>query len=155
MSIIERLCRIPQYRQIWCKRCKREVDIETTLAFCQHRMIMDGDDVVSINPVLESGEWEGRCRHGHQVRQAVDHNLLFMLTHPDDFVQPDDPRFKTLYPQQYEQIQRTQELEEQKAEAKYRNTEIANKQFKEQFGHRGQEALKVLEEKHPELSKVS
>lgn len=143
----------PQTRELYCEECRRPRRIKTTLYFKQFSIIISDIGNIVSTPILESGFFRGKC-NDHEVESPIDPNTLFILKHPDDFIQPDDPRFRTLYPEQYARMQHEQELQKNKAENEYVNTEIANKRIKEKFGQRGMDAIKMLEENHPELSKV-
>lgn len=153
MNIIEHLCQDKEWRKLPCDECEDMKSVLSVMRFCQHSIIPHDSGQRTLAPVLESAQWVGECPEGHQVRVLVDGNILHALKHPDDYLQPDDPRFKMVYPKQYAEIERNTEMKRQQEEAQYQQTNQQNREFKKRFGKRGESVLQALEDKHPDLKK--
>lgn len=144
---VDILARNSQERMFRCSLCRRTVPCSVRLAFAQHSITESESGAIGCDPVLTSAYWRGSCAEGHPIREPADRSILHILENPDDIVQPDDPRFQTLYPKQYEEMQRAKEKAKESAETAHRKKDLYAREVSERFGQAGRDALKVADER--------
>lgn len=107
-----------QWMDFWCneRKCKKDI-------------IALGYKVEYTRGEYPKAVYKGRCERGHEVERRITdrHNdPYFYLSEKlkyerwkagDDLLQPSDPRFKTVYPRQWEKLQA--EMEEEKEKQAY------------------------------------
>lgn len=109
----------------------------------------DCRDIIRHEATVSWNHWFGY--HGYWVdekghKQRLDGNTMYQLNHPEDLVQPGDPRFQRLYPKQYAEIQAATERHKQELKQEEEETWKKDKEFTEKFGKEGADALKVAKE---------
>jgi hypothetical protein len=144
----------PHDRPVYCRECNRGAIRKVSLHFGQYEATLCNDGESLCKPVKGSAYWLAECKEGHTVRQPIDFNVRYILEHPDDFLQPGDPRYAKVYPVQYARMKADEAQDKIDLEESYMATEIADKRMGEVFGRQGKEALALLKEKHPEFYKV-
>lgn len=95
------------------------------------------------------GYWKGICPAGHSFISRT--GAIYALNHPEDLVQPGDPRFAKLYPKQYQEMQTGQERYQAETKAKEEAEWKADREVVEKFGAQGKDALKAVKERLNEI----
>lgn len=105
----------------WCKECKRDFD---AWGIKRLNWGYDLDRNETYLPKLVRAWYYAKCPNGHQcIRHITDkvddpyyRESMFIRRerseHADDFLTPDDPRFRIKYPQAWARLEKEKELRE-------------------------------------------